>query len=263
MFKLLTTFATILVVFLNTCQPLATIEGYIAPEGRTKFDDDLRDFVEFIKLQMKCGYEPAGIPPLAPFEKEFTKFNIVGSMGSFKGNLTNLIITGLNEFDIVDLNWNNVLQKITFDFRFPSIWAKSSYKLNVLTNMLGPVMSLHGDGLFNLELINLRAHGSFKLRPNLSGGLTVWAFNIKLDLESSKSKTTGFMDSVIYSKIFNSWAEEFIRLTFDENAEGVSDTVEYLVVPPMNKALQNISMVELVALIMGLAQDVIPSEAIC
>ncbi|XP_075150489.1 uncharacterized protein LOC142224591 [Haematobia irritans] len=253
-------YTVILLIFLNTCQ---ANEESRQPEGRTKFDDDLRDFMEFVKLQMKCGYEPAGIPTLAPYEEDFKEFNIAVNTWSLKGNLSNLIITGLNEFDIVDLNWNNVLQKITFDFKFPSILAKSSYKLNGITGVFGPIIGFHGDGLFQLELMNLRAHGSFKLRPNLTGGLTIWSFKVKLDLETSKSKTTGIMDSVIYSKFFNSWIEEFIRLTFEDNGEAVSDALEYLVVPPLNKALKNVSMIELVALIMGLAQDVIPSEAIC
>lgn len=173
-------------------------------------------------------------------------------------------ITGLNEFDVVALSWNNILQKVTFDFRFPSILAQSSsYKLNAVTSMFGPAVGFYGNGLFQLELINLRAHGSFKLRPNLSGGLSVWSFKVQLDLESTKSKTTGIMGSIVYTKLFNSWIEEFIHLTFDDNAEGVSDALEYLVVPPMNKALKNISLVELIALIMGLAKDVVPSEAMC
>lgn len=176
--------------------------------------------------------------------------------------MSDLVVTGLNEFDVVDLNWNNVFQRITYDFKFPSIQLHSSYKLNAITSTFGPAMGFYGNGLFNLELINLRAYGSFKLRPSLTGGLTMWGFKVQLDLESSKSKTTGIMNSFIYTKLFNSWVEEFINLTFGEG-EAVSEAVEYLVVPPMNKALKNISMVELIALIMGLAKDVVPSDVVC
>uniref|UniRef100_A0A1I8NG16 Hemolymph juvenile hormone binding protein (JHBP) n=1 Tax=Musca domestica TaxID=7370 RepID=A0A1I8NG16_MUSDO len=258
--------AIILGIFLQTSQSYKLFDGRLQPEGRTKFDDDLREFMEFVKLQMQCGYEPAGVPPLAPYQQDFAKFDLQGGGWSLKGNLTNLVITGLNEFDIVELHWNNVLAKITFDFKFPSIWAHSdSYKLNAVTSMFGPATGFHGDGVFSLELINLRARGSFKLRPNLSGGLMVKGFNAKLELESSKSKTTGIMGGkLIYNKLFNSWIEEFINLTFEEdNSEAVSAFVDHLVVPPLDAALKNISLVELIALITGLAQDVVPTEAIC
>ncbi|XP_073825961.1 uncharacterized protein [Musca autumnalis] len=256
----------LLAVVLNSCQSFTLGDEKILPEGRTKFDDDLREFMEFVKLQMQCGYEPAGVPPLAPYHEEFAEFNVQGGGWSLKGNLTNFLITGLNEFDIVELHWNNVLQKVTFDFKFPSVSAYSSaYKLNAITSMFGPAVGFYGNGVFSLELINLRAHGSFKLRPNLSGGLTVWGFNTKLELGSTKSKTTGIMGgSIIYNKLFNSWVEEFVNLTFEEdNSEAVSDFVEHLVVPRLNAALKNISLVELIALIMGLAQDVIPTEPMC
>lgn len=84
--QLLVIVALVLGVFLNTCPHVegALVEeelqgGNFRPEGRTKFDDDLRDFVEFIKLQMKCGYEPAGIPPLAPYQDDFVDFNMQGN----------------------------------------------------------------------------------------------------------------------------------------------------------------------------------------
>ncbi|XP_061396171.1 uncharacterized protein LOC133331812, partial [Musca vetustissima] len=242
-------FAITVGICLNNCQAYRLIDDTkLGPEGRTKFDDDLREFMEFVKLQMQCGYAPAGIPPMAPYQQEFAEFDMQGGGWSLKGNMTNLQISGLNEFDIVDLNWNNVLQKIKFDFKFPSILFHSSeYKLNARTSALGPSMGFHGNGVFSLELINLRASGSFKLRPNLSGGVSVRSFNVKLELESSKSKTTGIMGgSLIYNKLFNSWVEEFIALTFEEdNSEGVSHFVEELVVPPLNAALKNISLVEL------------------
>lgn len=46
----------------------------LLPQPRTKFDDDLREVVEFLKLQMVCGYPPMNVPPLAPFEMEFKNF---------------------------------------------------------------------------------------------------------------------------------------------------------------------------------------------
>lgn len=44
-----------------------------------KFDDQLREFVEYLRLHMSCGYEPAGIPPLAPYHAEEKDFALKNS----------------------------------------------------------------------------------------------------------------------------------------------------------------------------------------
>ncbi|XP_065358728.1 uncharacterized protein LOC135952644 [Calliphora vicina] len=238
-------------------------EQEFAIEGRTKFDDDLREVVEFLKLQMQCGYPKAGVPALAPYRSDFVEYDFEKSTWSLKGNFSNLVITGLNEFDVVVLHWNNILRKITFELNFPELEARSSYKLNSISQMFAEPAYFFGNGLFRLDLLNLRAKGSFKLKPLLlSGGLAVVDFKTQLQLESSRSRSTGFMNSLLYTKLFNSWIEEFIKVTFSEQKE-VSNAVEHLVVPVMDKALKNISLVELVALITGLAEVGVPTEAIC
>lgn len=70
--------ALILGIFLQTSQSYKLFDERLQPEGRTKFDDDLREFMEFVKLQMQCGYEPAGVPPLAPYQQDFAKFDLQG-----------------------------------------------------------------------------------------------------------------------------------------------------------------------------------------
>lgn len=59
---------------LAVLQQLDSNTTNLLPETRTKFDDDLREIVEFIKLQMVCGYPPWGVPPLTPFEMDFKEF---------------------------------------------------------------------------------------------------------------------------------------------------------------------------------------------
>lgn len=44
-------------------------------EQRTKFDDDLREIVEYLRLQMQCGFPEKGIPPLAPYHNNFIEFD--------------------------------------------------------------------------------------------------------------------------------------------------------------------------------------------
>lgn len=48
-------------------------------EQRTKFDDDLREIVEYLRLQMQCGFPERGIPPLAPYHNNFVEFDLQNS----------------------------------------------------------------------------------------------------------------------------------------------------------------------------------------
>lgn len=181
---------------------------------------------------------------------------------SLKGNLTDLIVTGLNEFDLVVLHWNNVLHRITYEFNFPSLQFHSSYQLNGFTKMFGSPLNIFGNGLFRLELINLRLKGSFRLRPSLSGGLAVANFKSQLEVEAVRSRSTGFMNSLIFTKLFNAWLEEFIYLTVGEQEE-VSKAIEYKAKPFLNDIFKEVSLVELVAVITGLVDVGLPMEVNC
>lgn len=59
LFTLLTIFQTL---------PWVSNGTPIQLSSRTVFDDELREVVELVRLQMVCGY--AGIPPLAPYQEE-------------------------------------------------------------------------------------------------------------------------------------------------------------------------------------------------
>ncbi|KAM7352103.1 uncharacterized protein ACRADG_004741 [Cochliomyia hominivorax] len=249
----------------------------INPAMRTKFDDDLREIVEYLKLQMQCGFPEKDIPPLAPYQNEFVPFDFVKpnwryifltspikkkTNNRLKGNLSSLVITGLNEFDVKALHWNNILHKISYDLNFPSLQVHSSYQLNGINNIFGTPQAVFGNGLFRLELVNLRVRGSLFLKPLLSGGLAVRSFNVDVDLEAVHSKSTGFMNSLIYTKLINAWIEEFIYLTFMEK-NAVSHTLESLAVPVLNDLLHGISLIELIALITGLGEIDLPTEVNC
>ncbi|TMW40979.1 hypothetical protein DOY81_013942, partial [Sarcophaga bullata] len=105
-----------------------------------------------MKLQMFVVIPPGwGVPPLKPFEMEFKEFEWHKNHWWLKGNFSSFEINGLTEFDVVELHWNNILAKITFDFKFPFIEFNSLYKLNVYAPL-----NLYGSGIFRLQLFNLR-----------------------------------------------------------------------------------------------------------
>ncbi|KAL7740393.1 hypothetical protein ACLKA6_013190 [Drosophila palustris] len=226
--------------------------------SRTLFDDDLRELTEILRLQMRCGYPDRGIPVLAPAQMAFKSIDISTDSFRCQGNFTDLSIVGLDGFEFHTLQWSNIRHTIKFDMTFPRIQLKSSnYKLNFL--------SLWGDGVFDLELINLRAKGSFIIRPSaLTHGTHIKSWKVDWQLGKSSSKITGILGkNALVSKIFNQIIDEFLELLINDNPNEISQFMEQLIVPPMNSVLENLAWYEITAIILGLVKGVLPVEPIC
>ncbi|XP_030377117.1 uncharacterized protein LOC115626009 [Scaptodrosophila lebanonensis] len=231
----------------------------------TAFDDTLREVTEFLRLQMRCGYPDRGIPPLAPLEVPYKAVDNQAGGFNFKGNFTDLSIAGLDGFEFSKLEWNNIFHTIKFDVVLPHLKLSSSnYKLNILAHLLGLDLSLWGDGVFDLELINLRAYGSFIIRPtSATNGVYVKSWKVVWELEEARSQTTGIMGSRVYSKVVNDLIKEFLELLINDNPDEISQFMEDLIVPPLNEVLANVAWYEITAVILGLAEGILPVEAIC
>ncbi|XP_016961917.1 uncharacterized protein LOC108032551 [Drosophila biarmipes] len=229
------------------------------------FDDELRELTEFVRLQMRCGYPARGVPILAPAQIAFQEIAIGTENFGCNGNFTELIIEGLDGYEFSKLEWSNILHTIKFDINFPKISLKSSnYKLNLLARLFGGDISLWGDGVFNLELINFRANGSFVIRPKSStSGVYVKSWKVDWELEEAKSQTTGFMNSRLYTKFVNDMIKEYLDILINDNPTEVSQFMEELIVPPMNLVLDNVAWYEITAIILGLVEGILPVEPIC
>ncbi|XP_016938371.3 uncharacterized protein [Drosophila suzukii] len=229
------------------------------------FDDELRELTEFLRLQMRCGYPARGVPILAPAQIAYQEIAIRTENFGCNGNFTELILEGLDGYEFSKLEWSNILNTIKFDMNFPKISLKSSnYKLNLLARLFGGDFSLWGDGVFNLELINFRAYGSFVIRPkSATSGVYVKSWKVNWELEEAKSQTTGFMNSRLYTKFINDLIKEYLDILINENPTEVSQFMEELIVPPMNLVLENVAWYEITAIILGLVDGILPVEAIC
>ncbi|XP_052852213.1 uncharacterized protein LOC128262155 [Drosophila gunungcola] len=229
------------------------------------FDDELRELTEFLRLQLRCGYPARGVPILAPAQISYKDINIRTENFGCNGNFTELIIEGLDGYEFSKLVWSNIFHTIKFDINFPKISLKSSnYKLNILARLFGGDFSLWGDGVFNLELVNFRANGSFILRPkSATSGVHVKSWKVDWELEEAKSQITGVMNSRLYSKFINDLVKEYLEVMINGSPTEVSQFMEELIVPPMNLVLDNIAWYEITAIIMGLANGILPVEPIC
>ncbi|XP_060660464.1 uncharacterized protein LOC132794190 [Drosophila nasuta] len=249
--------SSLLVLSLLLCSSLGTA---------TLFDDDLRELTEFLRLQMQCGYPDRGIPILAPAQAAFKPIDINTDSLRCQGNFTDLSIVGLDGFEFFQLQWSNIRHTIKFDMTFPRIQISSSnYKLNILSRLFGSDMSLWGDGVFDVELTDLRANGSFIIRPAaITHSTYIKSWKVDWQLGKASSRITGILGkSQIVSKMFNKIIEDFLELLINDNPTEISEIMEQLIVPPMNDVLDNVAWYEITAIILGLVKGIIPVEPIC
>ncbi|EDW11907.1 uncharacterized protein LOC6576476 [Drosophila mojavensis] len=242
---------------------LIALLGCSLSSGRVLFDDDLRELTEFLRLQMQCGYPAKGIPILAPAQLSYKEVDIQADAFSGRGNFTNISIVGLDSFEFSQLQWSNIFHTIKFDVSFPSIRLKAeNYKFD-LRRFLGATASNKCDGVFDVELLDVRANGSFVLRPSsLTNGIHVTRWNVDWQLGNAISQITG-TGSKYLEKFINSVLQDFLQLLINDNPEEISQFMEQLLVAPLNTVFGNVAWYEITAIILGLVNDVLPVEPIC
>ncbi|XP_067625370.1 uncharacterized protein [Eurosta solidaginis] len=242
---------------------LINAHAEVKVESRTLFDDDLREFIEFARLQMPCGYAPAGIPALVPLHASYREVSSVTEKANIHGNVTDLTINGLNKFDVRKLHFNNIFRKVTFDLNFPEVRINGAYKADIKRKIRDTTLHIYGDGDLNLILRNLHINGSFVLKPKLSGKTKLAKFKVTTQLGDVESRLTGLMNSRLKTKLVNKWIEEFIALTFNESPEDINAAMQHLVVPPANKALEKVPVIGVLALVFGLVEGKLPQRKMC
>ncbi|XP_055848365.1 uncharacterized protein LOC129913622 [Episyrphus balteatus] len=228
-----------------------------------RFDDQLRELVESVRQQLPCGFPTAGIPPLAPYRNQLHQFDLNNRGTDLLGNFTNLIITGIDGFDVKELHYATLLMKLNFDVNFSQIKLFSQYYAKGGVQIFGRNFSLVGNGDFDLLAENIRINGSFHLRPTTSNGLKIWNFKSSFNMDGVKSQTTGILNSPLYSGFFNSWVEEFVRILVDENRDHIGNKIGSYIVPAVNQQLKKVSVLELIGVILGLGAPDSPLFPVC
>lgn len=171
---------------------------------------------------------------------------------------------GLDGFEFFQLQWNNIFHTIKFDVNFPSIHLKSENFKFDLSRFLGATVSTQCDGVLDVELLDLRANGSFVLRPSgLANGVHVMRWNIDWQLGKAVSQITGIGGNKHVEKVINFIIQDSLQLLVNDNPEEISQFMEQLIVPPLNEVLENVAWYEITAIILGLVKDVLPVEPIC
>ena len=204
-----------------------------------------------MKEQMPCGFPGMGIPPLAPFKMSHQ--NIDRSIGgnSFDGEVNDFELSGLNDFDIIQMNVNLVLRRAIFNFNFNDISMKTNYNMAAELALFGGLKKNMGEKA-TFQLKNLNVWGRLKYSLGLlGGGIKITEFSVYVSLGEVNSNIEGFSKYKIINRKFNDSIEEWLMLAINDNTNNIADLTNKHIMPVMNDLIGGRSIGDLLGLLGG------------
>ncbi|XP_052902840.1 uncharacterized protein LOC128310277 [Anopheles moucheti] len=237
------------------CTLLVTLTGaaVLEPDAVTvkPRDNSLNElviqFLENFRQSMKCGNPDLGIPVLAPFELEHAEVDIKQPGLEFKGELNKVVIDGLNEFEIKNIDIKVLKLQLDFELYFGAIRTKGKYKAK------GKVLSLfpfNRFGSFRFDAKGLTVKGSAKVR--ISGDkLQLRDLIITPTLKSVRSDVKNIFLNPITNFTFNRIVEGIVPGLINNNQQEITQMIEQKLKPAINEMLGDISLQDLIDMISG------------
>ncbi|EDS36846.1 conserved hypothetical protein [Culex quinquefasciatus] len=216
--------------------------------SRESINDMVIGFIEQFKEIMPCGVPELGVPVMVPLELNHTEFEFEQSgLLYLDAELDDLFIDGLNDFNIVDVNVKLLQMQLDFEFFFNGIKTTGHY--NAKGSAVGLIPFNRG-GKFGFNVNGLTLGGSIKLA--LDGDkISVSSFQLRPTVLSVNSKFEGVFLLPLNTFIFNRIVEAAVPAFLRDNQQLVTEFLEGLVMPPINDALSEYSLQDLMDMIGG------------
>lgn len=210
-------------------------------------DQTVIEFLEKFKQSMTCGMPDLGIPVLAPFELDHFETNIEQSGLKFKGAVDNVLIDGLNEFDIKNVHINLLKLQLTFEFYFGSIRTKGDYSAK--GKAIG-FLPFDRKGPFRFNVNGLTLKGSVKVA--LSGDkLQVRELIITPTIKSVNSNLKNVFLLPLNTFIFNRIVEGVVPGAINDNQQDIAEMIEENLKPVINELLAELTLQDLIDMVSG------------
>ncbi|XP_053659337.1 uncharacterized protein LOC128708386 [Anopheles marshallii] len=196
---------------------------------------------------MVCGNPDLGIPVLAPFELEHAEVEIKQKGLEFKGELNNVIVNGLNEFEIKNIDIKVLKLQLDFELYFGAIRTKGKYKAK------GKVLGLfpfNRFGSFRFDAKGLTVKGSAKV--GISGDkLQIRDLIITPTVKSVRSDVKNIFLNPITNFTFNRIVEGIVPGLINNNQQEITQMIEQRLKPAINEMLGDISLQDLIDMVSG------------
>lgn len=215
---------------------------------RESINDMVIGFIEQFKELMPCGVPELGLPVMVPLELNHTEFQFEQSgLIAMDAELDDVLIDGLNDFNIVDLNVKLLQMQLDFTFFFKGIMTSGHY--HAQGSAIGLIPFNRG-GKFGFNFNGLTLEGSIKLA--LDGDkISVSSFQLRPTVLSVNSNFEKVFLLPLNTFIFNRIVEAAVPPFLRDNQQLVTEFLEGLVMPPINDVLGEYTLQDLMDMIGG------------
>lgn len=201
---------------------------------------------------MPCGFPALGIPPLAPLKIPHKEVNIDTETLQLQGVIDSFRLNGLNDFDIDEMKINAITSKVNFRFIFRNVNVDTQYDLRLLLKKAGFTINMVGSGPAKFAIKNMDVKGVLKYSLGLvSGKLKLKTLNIRTQIGEVESDIEGIMGEGGINEKMNEALAEIVEVAVNENEDMITETIESLTVPIVNNALDDMTLAEVIAVVVG------------
>uniref|UniRef100_A0AAG5CZX3 Hemolymph juvenile hormone binding protein n=1 Tax=Anopheles atroparvus TaxID=41427 RepID=A0AAG5CZX3_ANOAO len=238
---------------LATCALLAVLVGTVEADSAVleqrdnALDQMVIEFLENFKQSMTCGIPDLSIPVLAPFELDHFEVNVEQTGLKFKGEMNNLLVDGLNEFEIKSLHINLLKLQLTFEFHFGSIRTKGAYRAKGRVIGLVP---FDRKGPFQFNVNGLTLKGSAKVAVK-GENVQVRELQITPTIKSVNSNIKNVFLLPLNTFFFNRLVESVLPGVINDNQETITATIEENLKPMLNELLGEFTLQDLIDMASG------------
>ncbi|XP_037818023.1 uncharacterized protein LOC119607934 [Lucilia sericata] len=204
-------------------------------------------YTAFQKI-MPCGFPPLKIPVLAPFSMDYYSFNLTNGYYKISGNVSNLVVTGLNNFRVLGGNFNTTTNRTSFDLIFPEVQGLGEYEMDAMAYLAGFPAQMAGKGLLNVKIVDFRMVGEFALTPSLENpnSLSVSDFNLHFYVGNVINNNWNTLWDISFNNFVNKFGSELTLMWAQQIQVQVDEIYAQLLLPNINGMLNDVSMSKLI-----------------
>ncbi|KAH8361122.1 hypothetical protein KR200_008024 [Drosophila serrata] len=219
----------------------------VQQSGAAQFTSSMTRFLQAFKSIMPCGY--GNIPALGPIITPFYEYQVITDDFNMVGNVTNMQIQGLNNFQVLSASDYGKTGVASYDLIFPKIQILGFAALDGFINIGGFKLPITQNDVINEAFFDLRFVGSYSFASSLtnSSGLRMVDFKQTIYLAGVELDNWNTLMNISTNNFWNRWVKILLPLALEEMQPKITDILyQNFLVPEVNDMLANVSMQELV-----------------
>ncbi|XP_023173776.1 uncharacterized protein LOC111601433 [Drosophila hydei] len=209
------------------------------------------------KTMAPNGCAAQNIPVMDPITNEFSTFNYTRGETSIVGNVSNIRISGLSNFIILNGEMDPNTFQVNFDFLFPELQILGSTIMEGVFNMFGFSFPMNQNMLLNERLEQLRIVGEYTFAQSLinSNGLRLKDVKLNFYVGEVKIENWDSLWNISANNFYDGLSSQMLAFLAKEIQPSMDQIVAEYVVPPMNNMLSNFSMTQITSFFVNTAKS--------